>query len=102
VRKAEGLPFDHSLFEIVVEDFDGNVLEVQKSDCNHYIESKRTNSRDVVKLELCKGCFNHVYADTITCPFCNCDVQKMEKEYDAKIKKAKKATNLILSFLNEN
>jgi radical SAM protein with 4Fe4S-binding SPASM domain len=103
VKQAGGVPFDYGLFEIIVEDDKGEIIEIQQSDCNHQIEKAEAGTyRQITQLTLCKGCSRYVYSDTTVCPFCQSDIQQMEKEYNANMQEADAALEKVLNLMNSD
>lgn len=90
-KEAPGLSFDIGLFEIIVENEKGEIVEIQSPNDTHQIPvSDDTNRvpRMPKALKLCNGCDNYVYEEEEICNFCNADVQKVNDEYAVKMEKA--------------
>lgn len=103
IREAEGKPFDYGLFEIVVEDFNGNVLEVQNP---LEIETPKVPQKETlrvpVKMEICRGCNHHVFEGTEICPHCEDNIEEVKQNYELSLKEAKKAYEKLLILMANN
>ena len=85
------MSFDIGLFEIIVENEKGEIVEIQSPHNSPQIPvSDITNRvpRMPQALKLCNGCDNYVYEEETICSFCNADVQKVNDEYAVKMEKA--------------
>lgn len=102
IQEAEGVPFDFGLFEIIVEDKNGNILEVQNPLEIEDIAIKRKETlRKPIDLILCRGCKQHVFEDAQICPHCNNDVTEVNEQYEIDLKRAKDAYEKVLNMLND-
>lgn len=95
IKEAPGLSFDIGLFEIIVENEKGEIVEIQ-SPYNSPPSLPAEDYTDRVPrmpqaLKLCSGCDNYVYEEEETCSFCKADIQKVNDEYAAKMEKAKRS-----------
>ncbi|BDD06837.1 radical SAM/SPASM domain-containing protein [Aureibacter tunicatorum] len=102
VQEAEGKPFDYGLFEIIVEDNNGNILEVQNPLENNEDTSAelKTEIRTFENLELCRDCNQHVYEGTEICPHCNSNVPEAKERYETKLKDVYTAYDKLLELMN--
>ncbi len=103
VQEAEGKPFDHGLFEIVVEDFEGNVLDIQNplEDQPDTSAPMKAAIREPIALELCYGCNQHVHLGTETCPHCGDNVPEEKKRYESGMIEVKAAYQKVLDLLEK-
>ena len=69
VKAGPGTPFDHGIFEIIVQTASG-----EPSDALALDETARASGVSETRLIVCYGCFRHVFAGTNECPFCGADV----------------------------
>jgi len=93
-QEAPGLSFDQGLFEIIVENEKGEIVEIQSPNDTVILPVSNTTDRvpRIPKaLKLCNGCDNYVYEEESTCSFCNADVQKVNDEYAIKMERAKRS-----------
>lgn len=93
VKEAPGNSFDIGLFEIIVENEKGEIIEIQSPGTmvDHNLQSLGRVPRTPEVLKLCKGCNNYIYEHETICTHCNADVEKVGREYDEKMKVAVKA-----------
>jgi radical SAM protein with 4Fe4S-binding SPASM domain len=95
IKEAEGTSFDYGLFEIVVEDEMGNLIEVQSP--NSFTAQKKNDDHNDFKprmpgvLKLCQACKNFIHDDCDNCDFCGADVAAVNAEYDKNLVKVKEA-----------
>lgn len=92
IQEAPGDSFDMGLFEIIVEDENGVIVEIQSPNSETPIPVSANTARvpRIPKaLKLCNGCDNYVYEEETVCSFCNADVQKVNDEYAVKMERAK-------------
>lgn len=103
VQEAEGKPFDHGLFEIVVTDFNGKVLEVQNplTDTLDTSAPMKEGLRKPKGLELCHGCKQHVHLGTETCPHCGDNVPEEKKRHEEGMVQVREAYQKVLDLLNQ-
>ena len=93
-QEAPGLSFDQGLFEIIVENENGEIVEIQSPNDTAVLPISNIADRTprIPKaLKLCNGCDNYVYEEETTCTFCNADVQKVNDEYAVKMERAKRS-----------
>jgi hypothetical protein len=93
IKEAPGLSFDIGLFEIIVENEKGEVVEVQSPHNAPLVPVANTDRvpRIPKALKLCNGCDNYVYEEETTCTFCSADIQKVNDEYADKMEIAKRS-----------
>jgi len=104
IKEAEGTSFDHGLFEIVVEDFEGNIVDVQTPTSTPEIEDDfgdRT-PRDPETLKLCRGCNHHIYKSSEVCDFCQQDVIETDAIYEEGMNKARIALARMEKLMMEH
>ncbi len=100
IQEAEGKPFDCGLFEIVVEDLNGKVIEVHNPlDYPMPEVPKKPQIRKPVSMEICHGCHQHVYSGTEICPHCDDNIDEKKNEYESKMKDAERAYKKLLQLL---
>ena len=91
-REAPGNSFDTGLFEIVVENAAGEIVEVQSPggalDAQPLL---RSEPRIPQALVLCRGCNNFIYDDECDCHFCGADVREVNRDYEEKMEVAVRA-----------
>jgi radical SAM protein with 4Fe4S-binding SPASM domain len=93
IQEAEGVSFDYGLFEIVVEDMEGNIVDIQTPTSTEAVEANfgdRT-PRQPEPMKLCHNCNNYIYDSHDECDFCGEDVAKSDAIYEEGMKKAKEA-----------
>ncbi|MBC8753892.1 radical SAM protein [Kordia sp. YSTF-M3] len=90
IKEAEGTSFDYGLYEVVVEDFNGNIIEIQTPTSTETIVNEYENRvpRDPKPLKLCKACNHHIYEASEVCDFCHKDVAETNATYEKNMKKA--------------
>ncbi|CAA9200513.1 radical SAM/SPASM domain-containing protein [Flavobacterium collinsii] len=94
IQEAPGESFDMGLFEIIVEDENGVIVEIQSPTSEAPIQVTGPIARvpRIPKaLKLCNGCDNYVYEEEEVCSFCNSEVKKVNEEYAAKMEAAKRS-----------
>ncbi|MFD2567449.1 radical SAM protein [Pseudotenacibaculum haliotis] len=93
IQEAEGVSFDYGLYEIVVEDKEGNIIEVQTPTSTEVVESDFGNRipREPEALKLCHGCNNYIYESKEVCDFCDQEVAETDARYEEAMQKAKEA-----------
>lgn len=93
IKAAEGVSFDYGLFEIVVEDKEGNIVEVQTPTSEVEVKNdfKDRTPRNTDTLKLCRGCNRHIHKSSTDCDFCGEEVAKTDAIYEEGMKKAKAA-----------
>lgn len=94
IQEAPGTSFDMGLFEIIVEDENGVIVEIQ-SPYNEtpvpIVDTTARVPRIPKALKLCNGCDNYVYEEEEVCSFCNSNVKEVNDEYAAKMETAKRS-----------
>ena len=93
VEKAPGTSFDHGRFELILETLDG------KATTNNLVQISPVRTRPETELILCRGCNRHVKTGTKLCPFCSGDIDTLTKQYNKKLREAKKAYQRLLKLL---
>jgi hypothetical protein len=94
IQEAPGDSFDMGLFEIIVEDENGVIVEIQSPHTETPVPVVDVTARvpRIPKaLKLCNGCDNYVYEEEEVCSFCNSNVKEVNDEYAAKMEKAKRS-----------
>lgn len=124
VEAAPGTPFDYGLFELVLEQADGSPYRPQgdieqsrtplaitdRSTSNLVqLSSKVTAKRKkrepkakfaaVPTMVLCRGCKQYVARRTEVCPHCQGDVKALAREYEKKLRAARKASERLMELL---
>lgn len=104
IKEAEGVAFDYGLFEIVVEDKDGNIVEVQTPTSTEKVADDFGDRipRAPEALKLCHGCNHHIYESSEVCDFCHQDVAETEANYNAAMEKAKAALKKMEKVMMEH
>jgi radical SAM protein with 4Fe4S-binding SPASM domain len=101
IQEAPGNSFDTGLFEIVVENEQGEIIEVQKPGTP--VELKQDSERKMPRMPtpmiLCHGCDHFIYAQETTCPFCQANVQAVNDEYEKNMQAAVKALEKLESLM---
>ena len=96
VEAAPGTSFDHGVFEIVVETAAGDATDIRvPAD-----QTPRTNGVSATELTVCYGCFRHVFAGTVTCPFCAKDLAGSHASYQLALGEAREAAAKLVSLLS--
>lgn len=86
IQEAPGTPFDRGLFEIVVENEKGEIIEVQSPDEGSYAPPLLSNEPRIPQsLVLCHDCNNFNYEHETACHFCGADIDAVNKAYDEKM-----------------
>jgi radical SAM protein with 4Fe4S-binding SPASM domain len=93
IKAAEGVSFDYGLFEIVVEDKEGNIIEVQTPTSTKEVEPDYGNRvpREPEAMKLCHNCNNYIYESHDECDFCGADVAEADAIYEEGMEKVKAA-----------
>jgi len=104
IKEAEGTSFDYGLFEIVVEDEGGNIVEVQ-SPGDISVKKKKDNAehrspRTPGILKLCQACKNYVNETCETCDFCGVNIELANMQYENKLKDVRIAFERVEKLLN--
>jgi len=108
VESAPGVPFDHGLFELILESSDDSSLGTIPLSRNALVQLTRTQKRKIPQqipaeksesLILCRGCRQYVLPDTQTCPFCDGDIRTLAKLHDARLREARKAYARLAKLL---
>jgi len=94
VETAPGTPFDHGVFALVVETFDGRATDALATD-----RTPRDAHADREKLVVCYSCFRHVFAGTASCPFCAANVEAARERYEVILGEARAAARTLLERL---
>ncbi len=96
IQEAPGNSFDTGLFEIVVENEQGEIVSVQSP--GNAVEAPPIlgqTPRVPEALVLCHGCNNFNYSHETTCHFCQADIVAVNKDYDEKLDIAIKALERV-------
>lgn len=90
IEEAPGNSFDMGLFEIVVEDESGTIIEVQSpnSVTAHYQPVENREHRMPEPMKLCHSCDNYIFENEEECHFCGSDVNKVNSEYEKNLQSA--------------
>ncbi|HLL13666.1 MAG TPA: GDL motif peptide-associated radical SAM/SPASM maturase [Pyrinomonadaceae bacterium] len=121
---APGTPFDHGSFDLVVETNDGRPLspELHGQTTNaplapvaaagSLVQIKSARKRPVAKsattaqaqpmmqfLNICRGCNRHVMPEEVTCPHCDGDLKTLERDYEKRMRAARRAYRQLLKYL---
>jgi radical SAM protein with 4Fe4S-binding SPASM domain len=100
IREAAKKSFALGLYEIILEDLDGNFISKETpQDSGNQMTSTLDENRKITQLRVCQGCKNHIYQDTIICPFCNGNVEELEGEYNANLTDLWKAAQKVEELL---
>ena len=101
VRAAPGLPFDHGLFEIVVEDFDGNCIGIEQAEEGPFISAHdpSVSVRENVRLLLCAHCDQFVLPNETRCPHCGSDALDTFEERQSRSESLSNTLDLLRSSL---
>lgn len=102
VKDAPGLSFDNGLFEIVVENEKGEIVEIQSAENVQEVPLSDIKKEPRIPREMvmCHGCDNYVYGEETICPFCEADIAKVQSEYDQKLMDVRKAFEKFEALLN--
>ncbi|HEY0725314.1 MAG TPA: hypothetical protein VGD41_15225, partial [Pyrinomonadaceae bacterium] len=79
--------------ELILEAMDG------KATTNNLIQITPARTRHETELILCRGCNRHVKTGTKVCPFCSGDIDILTKQYNKKLREAKRAYQRLLKLL---
>ena len=100
IKEAAKKSFALGLYEIILEDLDGNFISKETSqDIGNQMTSTLGANRKITQLRVCQGCKNHIYQDTIICPFCNGNVEELEGEYNTNLADLRKAAQKVEELL---
>ncbi|HET8781816.1 MAG TPA: GDL motif peptide-associated radical SAM/SPASM maturase [Pyrinomonadaceae bacterium] len=107
VEKAPGVPFDHGRFELILEKSDASTvgtIPLARNAPNALVQitpTKRVNGRSSrsEELILCRGCSRHVFLGTRICPFCDGDIDALEKRHKATMREARRAYARLAKLL---
>jgi radical SAM protein with 4Fe4S-binding SPASM domain len=101
IQEAPGLSFDNGLFEIVVENEKGEIVEVQSPETAPETSAAQVKRepRMPEALKLCHGCDNYIYDRETTCPFCRGDVKTVNEAYDENMKAAIRALEKLETLM---
>ena len=99
VSGGTGNPFDYGKFVIQVINEENEIVEIQNGNDTIKHSPKSTKMREIKKLKLCRGCSQHVYADTKICPFCTSDIDKVNKDFNEKFKEVEKAYSTLINMM---
>lgn len=105
VKEAEGLPFDYGLYEVVVHNEQGEIVEVQSPRTAGIAATaiepanQNTELRTAVPLRLCHNCHNYVYESSATCDFCQADVEAAAQTYQTHLRQARQILEEAQSLL---
>jgi len=99
IESAPGVPFDHGLFELILEKLDGSSASTTPLPANGLVQIKRKtkNRPQMISAEtsesliVCRGCRQYVLPDTRICPFCAGDIRALAKLHKANLREARKA-----------
>jgi radical SAM protein with 4Fe4S-binding SPASM domain len=86
VEVAPGTSFDRGRFEIVVETADGRETGAEARDL-----TPREPHTSADELVVCYGCARHVFAGTVTCPFCATDIEAARQRREGALDEARRA-----------
>jgi radical SAM protein with 4Fe4S-binding SPASM domain len=119
VEAPPGLPFDHGKFALVVEGVDGGAAPASEgspgvgvplagggNDLIALMSGVRRKPegngpvRKPQKLQLCRGCDQHVTQGTTTCPHCGGDVKSLRLAYNNTMRRARRAEKRLSELLN--
>lgn len=120
VEAPPGLPFDHGKFALVLEGIDGVVAPSSESrgfgagvplaggskglvTLTSGLTRKPVGGGRVTKapkLQLCRGCNQHVNRGANTCPHCGGDVRLLRLAYNNTIRRARRAEKRLAELLN--
>ncbi|HJR07380.1 MAG TPA: GDL motif peptide-associated radical SAM/SPASM maturase [Pyrinomonadaceae bacterium] len=121
---APGTPFDHGSFDLVVETNDGRPLSPEQHSqattapvaaalsSGSLVQIKSARKRPAAKsapavqaqpmmqfLNICRGCNRHVMPDEVTCPHCEGDLKALERDYEKRMRAARRAYRQLLKYL---
>lgn len=100
IQEAPGHSFDTGLFEIIVENEQGEIIEVQKpgmaNDASLLLSDEPRMPETMV---LCHGCNNFIYEHETQCSFCNADVQLVNTRYEQNMEAAVKALKKVEAMM---
>ncbi|WP_046757912.1 radical SAM/SPASM domain-containing protein [Kordia jejudonensis] len=102
IKEAEGTSFDYGLYEVVVEDFNGNIIEVQTPTSTPTIVNEYTTRipRDPEPLKLCQSCKNHIYESSEDCDFCGENFEASTAKYEKNLAHAKQVLIRLENLIN--
>jgi len=102
VSDAPGLPFDHGIFQLVVEPADGGEGARTVAEPPPVRAERRRREEGYVPpvLTLCHGCDQFVLPGTSACPHCGGDVPALAAEHAADLAEAEAATSELLRLLD--
>jgi radical SAM protein with 4Fe4S-binding SPASM domain len=102
VSDAPGDPFDHGVFEIVLERLDGGRAGSDESPDVLDVVPRSARSAIPARLEMCRGCFQYVYPGTETCPHCGGCIAELDAQYAAALAEALDAADSLRKLIEDD
>jgi radical SAM protein with 4Fe4S-binding SPASM domain len=104
VKPAPGVPFDSGLFELVVEDAEGNCVTIERPEEGPFIHrhDMATSVREKARLLLCARCDEFVLPHEIRCPHCGSNALDTHDERQLRAETLGSTLNLLRSALGQD
>jgi radical SAM protein with 4Fe4S-binding SPASM domain len=101
VERAPGVPFDNGIFELIVEDADGRIVDAitppqAAFSCEGSLSKAVSQKSDLL---LCSACEQFVHAQEVACPFCKGTILETRQERKQKLAEIMPALNTVRALL---
>ena len=82
VQKPPGVPFDNGLFELVVEDFQGNCVKVERPELGQFVHNHDPEApiRRKSDMLLCACCDEFALSEERVCPHCGSEALETREQ----------------------
>lgn len=104
IKEAEGKPFDYGLYEVVVENDNGEIVEIQSPHSAEALTAStfKDTLRTAVPLKLCHNCNHYIYESSTICDFCNTDTNESTRIYQQNLHEAEMALKKVEALLKQS
>jgi radical SAM protein with 4Fe4S-binding SPASM domain len=82
VQKAPGVPFDNGLFELVIEDTQGNCIRIERPEVGQFVHNHDTEApiRHKINMLLCACCDEFALPEETLCPRCGSEALETREQ----------------------